>query len=262
MMKPRQAKLHLAKTLFLFAMLAAGGAVQAASLGCNYSGIKAQGVGGIGGTGAISDGSGIGGTGHGSGIGGTGKTADMGKPAGSVLFSRGMVMAQLQGHKRKLVKGAQVCVGETITTASNSVVQLKMADGGMLSVRPATKLRIEVFHFDGKEDGTERSRIALLQGGFRALTGLIGHTHKANYKITTPGAIIGIRGTDHEPMYIPTPAPGQKAIGVPGTYDKVNSGGVVITTAGGSVDVKPDEIGFVPNTPDVAPRLLKQIPRI
>lgn len=216
----------------------------AAASACSQS-VATQGS-GIGGTGIVAEGSGMGGT---------------GAPAGSVLFSQGVAAAESAGGSRPLVKGAPVCVGETIVTSQSASVQIRMADGGMLSIRPDTKVKIDEFRFDGKEDGSEKSVITLLQGGFRALTGLIGHTHKENYAIRTPYANIGIRGTDHEPMFIPDPAPGQTAAGIPGTYDKVNSGGVVIRNAEGSVEVRPDQVGFVPNDPSASPVLLKETPR-
>lgn len=228
--------------------------------GCGSPVAAQAGGSGMGGTGDVAGRSGIGGTGtvaEGSGMGGTGiRTA----AAGHVIFSQGTAEARAEGGSRTLVKGSPVCVGETIVTAQASQVQIRMADGGMISVRPGTKMKIDVFHFDGKEDGTEKSVITLLRGGFRALTGMVGHTHKDNYSIRTPFAVIGIRGTDHEPMFIPNPGPGEKAMGTPGTYDKVNSGGVVIRNAEGAVDVKPDQVGFVPNNPAATPTLLKEMP--
>lgn len=182
------------------------------------------------------------------------------QPAGHVIFSEGPVEAQSGAATRALTKGAPVCAGETIVTAHSGKAQIKMADGGLIAVRPDTKMKIETFNFDGKEDGTEKSVIALLQGGFRALTGLVGRTHKENYWITTPTATIGIRGTDHEPMYIPTPPLGQEPSAAPGTYDKVNSGGVVMSGAHGQVDIKPNQIGFVPDVPTAAPVILKEAP--
>ncbi len=228
----------------------------AVSSGCAYPASADPGGTGMGGTGAPARGSGIGGTGI------TPRSEQVkGELAGNVIFSQGMVEAQSKGRTRALAKGAPVCVGETIVTSPASQVQIRMADGGLISIRPETKIRINAFHFDGKEDGTERSEIALLQGRFRALTGMVGHTHKENYVIQTPNAFIGIRGTDHEPMYIPNPAPGQAAVGVPGTYDKVNSGGVVIRTSHGSVEVKPNQVGFAPNDPALPPVLLKELPK-
>ena len=247
----------LMRAITLLAMLVvSSGVAWAASAGCDYTGASAPGGTGMGGTGIAAEGSGIGGT-------GISPESPAGKEqlAGNVIFSQGAVEAQSQGRTRPLAKGSQVCVGETIVTSSSGKVQIRMADGGLISIRPETKIRIDVFHFNGKEDGTERSEIALLEGGFRALTGMIGHVNKENYKIHTSNAQIGIRGTDHEPMYIPNPAPGQTAVGVPGTYDKVNSGGVVISTPQGAVEVKPNQAGFVPNEPGALPVILKEIPR-
>lgn len=235
-----------------------------ASFNCNY---PAAGGSGMGGTGTTARHGGIGGTGtvaEGTGMGGTGIQPELAAGAtglaGHVIFSQGTAEAQGADGNRALMKGSPVCVGDTIVTAPAAQVQIRMADGGMISVHSGTKMKIDVFHFDGKEDGTEKSVITLLQGGFRALTGMVGHTHKENYSIRTPFAVIGIRGTDHEPMFIPNPAPGQKAEGTPGTYDKVNSGGVVISNAHGSVDVKPDQVGFVPNDPASEPMLLHEMP--
>lgn len=187
---------------------------------------------------------------------GTGET----QVAGNVIYSQGAVEAQTAGQARPLVKGAPVCVGDMVVTSPSARVQIKMADGGLIGVRPGTKMKIEAFRFNGKEDGTETSTIALLEGGFRALTGQIGHSHKENYRITTPTAIIGIRGTDHEPMYIPSVASGQAAAGEPGTYDKVNSGGVAITTPQGVVEVHPNQVGFAPDVPGATPLILKDVP--
>jgi hypothetical protein len=224
---------------------------------CTYPVSANAGGSGIGGTGKPANESGIGGT----GISGNDLVQVNAELAGNVIFSQGKVEAQHEGRSRPLGKGASVCVGETIVTAQGAQAQIRMADGGMISMRPDTVIRINAFHFNGKEDGTERSEIALLQGRFRALTGTVGHTHKDNYAIQTPNAYIGIRGTDHEPVYIPNPAPGQKAAGVPGTYDKVNSGGVVIRTPQGSVEVRPNQVGFAPVTPLAPPVLLKELPK-
>ena len=243
----------LQRIILLVVLLASSLSVWASSGGCIYG----------------ASGTGMGGTGNapesGTGMGGTGNRPDGDgspmQPAGNVIFSRGTVEAQSNGRSRPLAKGAQVCVGETIATSDSSVVQIRMLDTGFISVRPDTKLRIDTFAFNGKEDGTERSALYLMQGAFRAVTGLIGHLNKDHYVIDTPSATIGIRGTDHEPMFIPAPAPGQAATGEPGTYDKVNRGGVYIRTAAGSVDVRPNEVGYAPVGQNVPPVILREIPR-
>jgi hypothetical protein len=109
------------------------------------------------------------------------------------------------------------------------------------------------------EDGTENAVVSLLQGGFRTITGIIGRKNKDNYLIRTATATIGIRGTDHEPMVILVPGPGQAAIAAPGTYDKVNVGIAYIRTDAGSVDIHRNQVGFAPVT-RAAPVILPKIP--
>lgn len=256
-MKPRRINQLLIRTLWLLGAMTvlSGSAWAVASPGCASMAASEPGGTGMGGTGITAEGSGMGGTGI------RPEFVSGGVIAGNVIFSRGTATAQSQGGSRPLAKGAPVCVGETIVTSQSASVQIRMADGGMITVRPDTKMKIDVFKYNGKEDGTERSVITLLQGGFRALTGMIGHTHKENYTIRTPFANIGIRGTDHEPMFVPNSEPGQTSGAQPGTYDKVNSGGVVIQNAEGSVDVKPNEIGYVPNESTAVPVILREVPR-
>jgi len=181
--------------------------------------------------------------------------------AGRFQFVSGDVkVIAANGKERSASKGGEVNEGESVVTSPSSSAQIKMVDDGLIVVRPDTKLRITTFLYSGKTDGSERSFISLFKGGFRAITGAIGRVNKDNYKIETPTATIGIRGTDHEPTFIPNPAPGQVAIAEPGTYDKVNSGAAVLSTASGMVIIKPDQAGFVPNVANAAPRLLPTIP--
>ena len=145
--------------------------------------------------------------------------------------------------------------GDTLVTGKDGTAQLKMADNGLLAVRPATRFTVDAFVYKGSADGTERSFITLLRGGFRALTGAIGKLNRENYRITTPLATIGIRGTDHEPFHIPPPEPGEQAVGKPGTYDKVNSGAVALKTEVGEVLVQAGQSAYA-GAANMPPQLL------
>lgn len=181
--------------------------------------------------------------------------------AGRFQFVSGEVkVISAEGKERIAHKGDEVSQGDTITSSSSASAQVKMADDGLIIVRPDTKLRITIFQYNGKTDGSERSLISLVQGGFRAITGMIGHFNQENYKIETPTATIGIRGTDHEPMFIPNPVAGKVALAEPGTYDKVNSGAAVLSTSKGLVVINPNQAGFVPNVANAAPTVLANIP--
>ena len=180
--------------------------------------------------------------------------------AGNVQFVIGDVkLITKAGVTRALQKGAQIDEGDRVVTAANASAQIKMVDGGFIAIRPSTDMSFDTYRYSGKEDGTENAIVSLLQGGFRTITGVIGRTNKQNYLIKTDTATIGIRGTDHEPMVILPPAPGQVAIAEAGTYDKVNVGIAFIRTDAGSVDVQRNQVGFAPVT-KAAPVILPRMP--
>jgi len=180
--------------------------------------------------------------------------------AGNVQFVIGDVkLITRSGETRVLQKGAAVDEGDRIVTADGSSAQIKMIDGGFIAVRPNTDMGFDTYRYGGKEDGTENAAISLLRGGFRTITGIIGRSNKQNYLVTTSTATIGIRGTDHEPMVILVPAPGQVAVAPPGTYDKVNVGVAFIRTDAGSIDIHRNQVGFAPVS-KAAPVILPRIP--
>ncbi len=164
------------------------------------------------------------------------------------------------GKARPVERGSQVRQGDRVVTEEGALVQLKLTDGTFVAVRTNTDVAIEKYRYDDKSAQNSSLLLKLARGALRSITGLIGGNNPDAYKVVTPTATIGIRGTDHEPVYIPDPKPGETPIGTPGTYDKVNSGATVILTQGGMVDVKPGQVGFVPITPGVTPKLLPVVP--
>ena len=87
----------------------------------------------------------------------------------------------------------------------------------------------------------------LLKGGFRTVTGLIGKTDRAQYRVSTQTATIGIRGTDYEVILcdaacsqdpvIQAQVPGS-GTSKGGTVVGVIKGGVFLNTgSGGDTDV-------------------------
>jgi hypothetical protein len=207
--------------------------------------------GGIGGTGSAANIKGIGGTGApaaNDGIGGTGAHPNS-EPssqalAGRVLFIAGPVEAQNPGMTRLLAKGDAVRAGDTLKSGKDATMQLRMEDGGTIVLRPESQLVIESFAYNGAQDGSEHMSLALLSGGFRAVTGNIGKLHKENYSIHTPNARIGILGTDHEAVFIPGSPEGKTAGAEPGTYDHVISGATMLQSKQGKLLIQPNQTGF------------------
>lgn len=174
--------------------------------------------------------------------------------AGQVQFVNGSVQATTEaGKSHQLLKGDEVNEGDTLTTTVAASAQIKMQDGGLIALRPDTKLKIDNFKFNGQQDGSEKSFFTLLKGGFRAVTGFIGQLNKSNYRITTATATLGIRGTDHETVVVTAGSP-LAATAPIGTYNKVNVGETSMTTAKGSISVLPNQMGYAGAT-DQLPKL-------
>jgi len=180
--------------------------------------------------------------------------------AGNVQFVIGDVkLINPAGQAKALQKGAEINEGDRIVTGEGASAQIKMVDGGFIAVRPNTDIGFDTYRYGGKEDGTENAVVSLVQGGFRTITGIIGRTNKQNYTIKTATSTIGIRGTDHEPMVILAPKPGQVAIAPPGTYDKVNLGVAFIRNEAGTIDIQRNQVGYAPDAKSI-PRVLPSIP--
>jgi hypothetical protein len=165
--------------------------------------------------------------------------------AGLVQFVRGDVQQMtLFGQKHEVQKGDAVNEGDTLITGSKASARIKMNDGGLITVRPDTQFKIDSFKFNGKQDDSEQSFFSLVRGGFRSVTGLVGKLNKKNYRINTPMAVLGIRGTDHEILFV---APGSDLakLAPVGTYDRVYSGSTTLTNDKGTIAIEPKQMGYV-----------------
>lgn len=154
--------------------------------------------------------------------------------AGHVDFVVGNVAAvTADGARRSLVKGAEINIGEAIDTATGARAQIRFSDGGYISLQPNTQFRVDDYRFENKTDGQEKGFFSLLKGGFRAITGMIGHIHRDTYKVNTTVATIGIRGT------------GYNAVLGDGLAVSVADGIISLTNKGGSLIVSQGQSAFV-----------------
>lgn len=176
--------------------------------------------------------------------------------AGTVMFVHGKVeIIAVNGQSRSAERGAPVYSGESIRSGTSSSLQLKMVDDGYLAVRPSTEIRIDEYRFKG--DAADKARTSLLRGGLRSITGSIGKKRKESFRLRTPVATIGIRGTDFEIFY----QPDDQADLPRGAYLRVNTGRGYLQNYAGVQFVNPNQTGFV-STRSSRPVLLKDTPRI
>jgi len=182
--------------------------------------------------------------------------------SGSFQFVEGAVdVVRPDGRRDAARKGAELSEGDTVVSGRDAHAQIVMADDTVIAVRPETQLRIEAFRFAGEADPAPQSIIGLLKGTLRTLTGRIARMTRGVAVVRTPNATIGVRGTDHEPAYIPPPAPGETPVASPGTYDKVNEGAVYIETEAGRIELAANEVGFASLETIAPPVRLPSVPQ-
>lgn len=169
--------------------------------------------------------------------------------AGTVEFVQGpAVIRTSAGAERMVQRGSTVSNGESIDTKAGRL-QLRMVDGAYMSLQNDTVLRLEDYKFNqpGAED---KGFMALVRGGLRTVTGLIGRSNKAAYKLQTATATIGIRGTGYSAT-----ADGD------GVRVKVSEGAINMCNDGGCLDVGAQQSGFAP-TQNVRPVLVAVAPKL
>jgi hypothetical protein len=119
--------------------------------------------------------------------------------AGFVIAVRGSLTATNDaGQVRELTRRSKFYANETLKTENNARAQLRFKDRALMTLKPGTELNIGDYHFGGAKDPENQSFMTLVSGGFRTISGAIGKLNKSAYRIETPAASIGIRGTDYE----------------------------------------------------------------
>ena len=70
--------------------------------------------------------------------------------------------------------------------------------GAKVTVRPDSTLIIEQYLYAGGED--DEATLNLVSGGLRVITGAMAKSNPENYKVKTPVALMGVRGTEFSIM--------------------------------------------------------------
>jgi hypothetical protein len=120
-------------------------------------------------------------------------------------------------------KNDAIVAGAVVHTGDKSHAVLKFEDGQVVVMQANSSFHVREYSYDSKQ--VEKSNIffAMLKGGMRFVTGLIGQHNKTAFRLGTPNATIGIRGTDF-----------MVAMGNSPMYSQVMSGSIGMTNAAGT----------------------------
>jgi hypothetical protein len=123
----------------------------------------------------------------------------------------------LSGNERQpAARGQYIRAGDRIETAAGGHVHVRFIDGGLVSVRPMSRLLIEDYR-DSSTSSLAAIKFKLEDGIMRSVTGQWGEAHRDRFRLNTPVAAIGVKGTDFV----------VKANGS-STYASVNSGAIIM----------------------------------
>lgn len=86
--------------------------------------------------------------------------------------------------------------GATLQTGANGYLYIKTSDNGFFILRPNTTARIPTYQVDANQPQQSQFKIELSTGVLRSISGQAVKQARQNYRLNTPLAAIGVRGTD------------------------------------------------------------------
>ena len=115
---------------------------------------------------------------------------------GHVTHLRGVLHAErVDGASRLLSVNSGVQPGDTLKTEHNTFARIKFSDDAEVVLRPDTVFKVESYHYAAGKQAADEVTFGLVKGGLRAVTGLLGKRTPEKFRLNTPVATIGIRGT-------------------------------------------------------------------
>jgi hypothetical protein len=161
-------------------------------------------------------------------------------------------VVRLGAAPRLLAINSPVLEGDILSTEKDTYARVKFSDDAEVVLRPESQLRIAQYHFDATEPSKDNMVFAMLKGGLRAVTGLIGKRNRDRVGVTTPTATVGIRGTHFGLLECPPGACAglRNSAGRPlenGLHIDVANGMIYVTNNAGTVELSAGQFGFVAN---------------
>lgn len=100
------------------------------------------------------------------------------------------------GQTSRIVRGMPVHAGDRIETEQGGHAHVRFVDGAFVSVRPGSRLFIETYSYDAARPQDSAIRFRLEQGVVRAISGKGAEAARERFRLNTPIAALGVRGTD------------------------------------------------------------------
>ncbi|MDZ7748429.1 MAG: FecR domain-containing protein [Halofilum sp. (in: g-proteobacteria)] len=156
-------------------------------------------------------------------------TALAAEPVGRIIARSGGVSAiDEAGDRRRLDRRDRAHAGDTVRTRPRGQRPDPLRRLGMVDLEPRTRFGVEEY---SQEEDSGSAVMNFLAGALRAVTGAIGEREDDEYRMNTPTATIGVRGTAYALRYCDATCAGETD-GQPGLYGRVEDDFIVVDTPG------------------------------
>ncbi|MGF6837650.1 hypothetical protein QF001_001517 [Paraburkholderia youngii] len=116
---------------------------------------------------------------------------------GNAVLVIGQACAQrAQTFCTPLAKGASIEQGDTVETGKDGYVYITTVDRGFISVRPNSSLTFERYEYNPADPRKTVIKLSLTRGMVREISGTGAQAARDHYRMNTPVAALGVRGTD------------------------------------------------------------------
>lgn len=113
----------------------------------------------------------------------------------TLVIGRALVRSP-DGSEAELVRGMKIKPGDRVETYSNGHAHFRFIDDALLSVRPNSTLEVVEYLFDGDDPSKSAVKFNLQEGVARSISGEAAKAARDRFRLNTPVAAIGVRGTD------------------------------------------------------------------
>jgi hypothetical protein len=97
---------------------------------------------------------------------------------------------------KQIKTGDAILEGQILQTGADGYLYINTIDKGFISLRPNTKVTIEIYRYNPTKLTDTQIRLNLHYGVIRSISGQGMQAARDKYRMNTPVAAIGIRGTD------------------------------------------------------------------
>ena len=115
---------------------------------------------------------------------------------GEVSLVLGRAYRERGADRERLAAGDAVRVGDTVYTEAGGHVHVRFVDDALVSVRPSSTLEIVRYDYDASRPEHSAVKFELSEGVARAISGDAAKSARERFRMNTPIAAIGVRGTD------------------------------------------------------------------